>query len=126
MTTRLEIKVDGERKGTVNIITETNCLQITTNDKIISNGNYLFTEEEIKKMIIKRMEKEYPTKPEFLLSKTILTAGELYFFSKVPELLDNYIDGHKLRKGILLFYNLAYTGILIHNERVTGGIILKF
>lgn len=72
---------------------------------------------------------EYPTKTELLLSKTILTAGELYLFSKLPELLNNYIDCHKSRKCILLLYNLAYTGILIHNihnEKIAGDIIFKF
>ena len=61
MDKRLEVKVDGEMIGSINIIRNKNALRIIS-DVILPDGNYLFTEKEIKEMIMKKTQPKYPGK----------------------------------------------------------------
>ena len=57
--TKLEVKVNGEVKGTVDIHKSPNWLSIITTNNILSNGDWGFTEEAIRELIMKKVQNEY-------------------------------------------------------------------
>jgi len=57
---KLEVKVNGESLGKVEIVRDNSILLVKSN--ILQNGNYMFTMDEIESLIGNKMQRDYPGK----------------------------------------------------------------